>query len=55
MDLSKMRVKELKHILDGWGEKCEGCTEKGDYMRLIDRVKHKHTGAAAAGPAKSDL
>jgi len=51
IDLNKMRVKELKHILDGWNEKCEGCTEKGDYLRLINQVKHKHittpTDAAA--------
>jgi len=42
IDLNKMRVKELKHLLDGWGEKCEGCTEKGDYLRLIHQVKDKH-------------
>lgn len=42
IDLNKMRVKELKHILDGWNEKCDGCTEKGDYLRLINQVKDKH-------------
>lgn len=42
VDLNKMRVKELKHIIDQWGEKCEGCTEKGDFLRLINLVKHKH-------------
>ena len=52
VDLSKMRVKELKHILDGWGEKCEGCTEKGDFISLIDRVKAQHVPLAAG---KGDL
>ena len=45
VDLSKLRVKELRHILDGWQEKCEGCTEKGDYLRLIQQVRHKHVPA----------
>ena len=48
VDLTKMRVKELKHILDGWQEKCEGCTEKGDFIRMINAVKDKHIGGAAA-------
>lgn len=53
VDLNKMRVKELKHILDGWGEKCEGCTEKGDYMNLINRIKDKHIGVGGAAAASS--
>ena len=59
VDLNKMRVKELKQILDRWGEKCDGCTEKGDFISLIDQVKAKHIGAeaaaASAGAGKGDL
>jgi hypothetical protein len=51
IDLNKMRVKELKQILDRWGEKCEGCTEKSDYLRLINNVKDKHI----AQEPKADL
>jgi len=42
VDLNKMRVKELKHVLSGWGEHCDGCTEKGDFIRRINQVKDQH-------------
>lgn len=42
IDLSKMRVKELKKILEEWGEHCKGCTEKSEYIRLITDLKPKH-------------
>ena len=55
VDFDKMRVKELKQTLTGWGEKCEGCTEKGDYVRMIKSVYPKHTGQASHGADKQDL
>ena len=42
-DLNKLRVKELKKILNAWGEDCRGCAEKYDFVSKINEVKHKHT------------
>lgn len=57
VDFDKMRVKELKQTLTAWGEKCEGCTEKGDFLRLIKSVLPKHIAAqqAAKGQNKQEL
>jgi len=33
----KMRVKELKDVLSEWGEKCNGCTDKSDFLALIKK------------------
>uniref|UniRef100_A0A8C5S1N7 Cerebral dopamine neurotrophic factor n=1 Tax=Laticauda laticaudata TaxID=8630 RepID=A0A8C5S1N7_LATLA len=51
VDLSKMRVAELKKILESWGEVCRACAEKTDFVNLIKEVAPKHTAA----PAKADL
>lgn len=42
VDFDKMRVKELMQILNEWGEKCEGCTEKGDYISKVKEALPKH-------------
>lgn len=42
VDLNKLRVKELKKILNTWGEDCRGCAEKYDFVSKINEVKHKH-------------
>jgi galactose-1-phosphate uridylyltransferase len=42
VDFNKMRVKELRDILTNWQEKCDGCTEKGDYIRKIKEVLPKY-------------
>ena len=42
MNLKKMRVKELKKILNDWEENCEGCLEKSDYIKRIESLKIKH-------------
>ena len=42
VDLGKLRVKELKKILNAWGEDCRGCAEKYDFVSKIKEVKHKH-------------
>ncbi|VDK74033.1 unnamed protein product [Onchocerca ochengi] len=42
VDLKKLRVKELKKILENWGEECKGCTEKSEYVTRITEVKPKY-------------
>lgn len=42
LDLSKLKVKELKKILNQWDETCRGCVEKADFIAHIRQVKHKH-------------
>jgi len=42
VDFNKMTVRELKNLLGQWGEKCDGCTEKSDFVRLANKVKDKH-------------
>ncbi|WKY05197.1 hypothetical protein Q1695_005875 [Nippostrongylus brasiliensis] len=42
IDLKKMRVKELKNILNEWGETCKGCTEKSEFVKKIEELKPKY-------------
>ncbi|MFH4973905.1 hypothetical protein AB6A40_000614 [Gnathostoma spinigerum] len=42
VDLKKMRVKELKKILEEWGESCKGCSEKSEYVARINELKAKY-------------
>ncbi|XP_069824775.1 mesencephalic astrocyte-derived neurotrophic factor [Dendropsophus ebraccatus] len=53
VDLKKLRVKELKKILDDWGETCKGCAEKSDYIRKINELMPKY--APNAANARTDL
>jgi len=39
VDLKKLKVKELKKILAGWGERCDGCLEKPDFIKRIEDLK----------------
>jgi len=41
LDLSKMRVKQLKDLLLKLGDTCKGCTEKQDYITRINELKPK--------------
>lgn len=41
-DLKKLKVKDLKKILSDWDEQCRGCTEKDDYVRLIEELMPKY-------------
>ncbi|XP_054844812.1 cerebral dopamine neurotrophic factor [Eublepharis macularius] len=43
VNLSKMRVAELKKILDSWGEVCQACFEKTDIVNRIRELAPKHT------------
>ncbi|KPP69822.1 hypothetical protein Z043_111400 [Scleropages formosus] len=45
--LKKLKVKDLKKILDKWGEACKGCVEKSDFVRRIDELLPKHAPGAA--------
>lgn len=42
VDLKKLKVKDLKKILTDWDEECDGCLEKGDFIRRIEELKPKH-------------
>lgn len=43
VDLAKMKVADLKKILDRWGEACIACIEKTDYVQLIRELIPKYT------------
>lgn len=53
VDLKKLKVKDLKKILDDWGESCKGCAEKSDFIRRINELMPKY--APNAAKARTDL
>ncbi|XP_068450438.1 mesencephalic astrocyte-derived neurotrophic factor [Clinocottus analis] len=53
VDLKKLKVKDLKKILEEWGESCKGCAEKSDFIRKITELMPKYAPAAAR--ARTDL
>jgi hypothetical protein len=40
IDYNKLRVKELKILLDQRGVKCSGCTEKSDFVKRCQETEH---------------
>ena len=42
VDLKKLKVRDLKKILNDWDENCDGCIEKGDYIKRIEDLKPKY-------------
>ena len=42
IDLKKLKVKDLKKILEDWGELCKGCTEKTEFIAKINELKPKY-------------
>ncbi|CAH0384312.1 unnamed protein product [Bemisia tabaci] len=42
VDLKKLKVKELKKILNTWDETCDGCVEKADIIKRIEELKPKY-------------
>lgn len=42
VDLKKLKVRDLKKILNDWDETCDGCIEKTDYIRRIEELKPKY-------------
>lgn len=55
VNLKKLKVSELKQILSDWGETCRGCTEKDEYIQLVEELIPKHAPEAAAARQKIDL
>uniref|UniRef100_UPI00358F8CD8 mesencephalic astrocyte-derived neurotrophic factor-like n=1 Tax=Myxine glutinosa TaxID=7769 RepID=UPI00358F8CD8 len=51
VDLKKLRVRELKKVLEAWGETCRGCAEKSDFVSRINELLPKYAPHAV----KSDL
>uniref|UniRef100_A0A1B6LFH6 Mesencephalic astrocyte-derived neurotrophic factor homolog n=1 Tax=Graphocephala atropunctata TaxID=36148 RepID=A0A1B6LFH6_9HEMI len=39
VDLKKLKVRDLKKILNKWNENCDGCLEKTDYIKRIEELK----------------
>ncbi|KAF7388106.1 mesencephalic astrocyte-derived neurotrophic factor [Vespula maculifrons] len=43
VDLKKLKVRDLKKILNDWEESCEGCIEKTDFIKRIEELKPKYS------------
>lgn len=46
VDLKKLKVKDLKKILNDWDENCDGCLEKPDFIKRIEELKPKYASAS---------
>lgn len=55
VDLKKLKVKDLKAILLEWDEKCKGCTEKSDFIKLIEELMPKYAPEAYEKRQKEEL
>lgn len=53
VDLKKLKVKDLRKVLEEWGESCKGCAEKSDFIRKITELMPKY--APAAAKARTEL
>jgi len=42
VDLKKLKVRDLKKILNDWDETCDDCLEKGDFIKRIEQLKPKY-------------
>ena len=42
VDLKKLKVRDLKKILNEWDESCDGCLEKADFIKRIEQLKPKY-------------
>lgn len=49
-NLQKLKVKDLKKILNDWDEVCVACTEKSDFVKRVKELMPKH----APGSVKND-
>jgi hypothetical protein len=43
VDLKKLKVRDLKKIINDWGEDCQGCIEKSEFIQRIEELKPRHT------------
>lgn len=50
VDLKKLKVRDLKKILNDWDENCDGCIEKTDFIKRIEELKPKYSS-----PSKTEL
>lgn len=44
VDLKKLKVRDLRKILNDWDEVCDGCIEKTDFIKRIEELKPKYIG-----------
>ena len=42
VDLKKLKVRDLKKILNDWDESCDGCLEKSDFIKRIEELKPQY-------------
>merc|ERR1712116_111076 len=42
VNLKKLKVRDLKKILNDWEETCDDCIEKGDFIKRIESLKPKY-------------
>lgn len=42
VDLKKLKVRDLKKILNDWDETCDDCLEKSDYIKRIEYLKPQY-------------
>lgn len=45
VDLKKLKVRDLKKILNDWEEGCEGCIEKTDFIQRIEELKPQYSNS----------
>ena len=38
VNIKKLKVKELKKILEQNGQDCKGCTEKSEYVKKVEAI-----------------
>lgn len=47
VNLKKLKVRDLKKILNDWEETCEGCIEKTDFIKRIEELKPKYSSSSS--------
>lgn len=47
INFDKLKVKDLKKILENWGEVCRGCTEKSEFVKMVKELLPKYEPVAA--------
>jgi hypothetical protein len=52
VSLTKLKVSDLKKILSNWGEECRGCSEKMEFVKMVQQLLPKYNPAAAAKQSK---
>ncbi|KAK0161179.1 hypothetical protein PV327_009677 [Microctonus hyperodae] len=46
VDLKKLKVRDLRKILNDWDENCDGCIEKTDFIKRIEELKPKYSSSS---------